>query len=162
MHSMSGEQMENVNRRLVTNLRDISHTMRGLYEGKGSQRRVLIVLHESGNITQRELTRRLGIQSASASEVIGKLENMGLITRSPSGVDRRTVDIVLTEEGRRQAETAVEQRKQRQTKMFSGLSEKEKTQLLSLLEKLNEDWKERYPGNREHQDGCLDSQDRER
>lgn len=52
-----------INDKLIINLRDISHTMRYLYEGKGSQKRILIVLDEIGsNITQRELTQRLGIQ----------------------------------------------------------------------------------------------------
>ena len=54
---------ESVDSRLIINLRDISHTMRRLYEGKGSQKRVLMLLREAGTITQRELTARLGIQS---------------------------------------------------------------------------------------------------
>ena len=33
---------------LVICLRDVSHVMRGLYEGKGSQKRVLMVLEDLG------------------------------------------------------------------------------------------------------------------
>ena len=44
------------NDKLIINLRDLSHTMRFLYEGKGSQKRILIVLNEMGRTTQRELT----------------------------------------------------------------------------------------------------------
>ena len=44
------------NGRLIINFRDINHIMRSLYEGKGSQKRILIVLLETGKITQRVLT----------------------------------------------------------------------------------------------------------
>jgi len=142
---------ENIDGRLVINLRDISHTMRSLYEGRGSQKRVLIVLRETGLITQRELTARLGIQPGSASEVLAKLEQAGLVARSLSETDRRTADISLTEEGERQARTALEQRRQRHEEMFSSLTDEEKARLLSLLEKVNSDWEDRYPASCRHE-----------
>jgi len=136
--------VENINGRLVISLRDISHTMRSLYEGRGSQKRILIMLRETGAITQRELTARLGIQPGSASEVIAKLEQAGLVVCSLSETDRRTADISLTEEGERQARTALEQRQRRHEEMFSALTDEEKAQLLSLLGKVNSDWEDRY------------------
>lgn len=123
--------------------------MRSLYEGRGSQKRVLIVLNETGTVTQRELTQRLGIQPGSASEVIAKLESMGLVERTLSEADRRTANISLTDAGRHQAEEVLEQRQRRHEEMFSVLTAGEKEQLLSLLEKVNDDWKIRYPGSRE-------------
>ena len=54
------DQDNDINGRLVTSLQKIGHTMRSLYEGKSSQRRILIILNETGTITQRELTMRLG------------------------------------------------------------------------------------------------------
>lgn len=141
---MAYDNTADVNNRLIMNLRDISHTMRALYEGRGSQKRILMVLLETGNITQRALTERLGIQPGSASEVIAKLENAGLIVRISSSEDRRTADISLTEEGRKQAMEARIQREQRHEQMFSCLSEEEKIQLLALLGKVNDDWEIRY------------------
>lgn len=137
------EEMD-IDKRLILNLRDLGHIIRFLFEGKGSQKRVLIILQEAGGMTQRELTRRLGIQPGSASEVIGKLEHAGLIRRTPSGEDRRTVDIQLTESGRVQAGEAARQREERHREMFSCLSEEEKGELLALAEKLNKDWDSRY------------------
>lgn len=139
---------ENVNGRLVINLRDISHTMRFLYEGKGSQKRILMVLNDAGTITQRELTAELGIQPGSASEVIAKLERNGLVERALSSEDHRTADVSLTEEGKRQAEAALEQRIQRHEEMLSTLTQEEKEQLLALLEKVNADWQTRYGDQR--------------
>lgn len=143
------------NDKLIINLRDLSHTMRFLYEGRGSQKRILIVLDEIGNsITQRKLTERLGIQPGSASEVIAKLESAGYIRRTPNESDRRTADIELTETGKALAAEAKEQRMRRHEQMFSCLAEDEKNQLLSLLEKVNTDWKERYQGIRENHRQC--------
>lgn len=133
--------------KLIINLRDLGHMTRFLYEGRGSQKRILIILQEEGNMTQRELTERLGIQPGSASEVIGKLESAGLIQRSPSQKDRRTTDIQLTETGKAQAKEAAEQRKRRHQDMFSCFSAEEKDTLLMLMEKLNADWNRRYRGN---------------
>lgn len=134
-----------LNDKLIINLRDLSHMMRSLYEGKGSQKRTLIVLDEiDRSITQQELTKRLGIQPGSASEVIAKLESAGYIRRTPNEADRRTADIELTEEGRISAAEARAQRTRRHEEMFSCLSDEEKNELLSLLEKVNADWQVRY------------------
>lgn len=57
-------------------------------------------MNEVGEITQRELTERIGVQPGSASEVIAKLESAELIVRTQNPVDRRTTDIRLTDKGR--------------------------------------------------------------
>lgn len=133
-----------MNNKLVWNFRDIGHTMRGISEGKGSQKRVLIVLCEEGSMTQRALTERLGIQPGSASEVIGKLESAGMVKRTPGEADRRTMEIQLTEAGRKAGEEAGKRRKERHERMFSCFDAEEKKVLLSLLERLNADWDEVY------------------
>lgn len=138
------------NVRLVMNLRRVGHMIHFLYEGRGSQKRILIILCQEGNMTQRELTERLRIQPGSASEVIGKLENAGLIVRTPSRTDRRTADICLTESGKIEAQKAAKQRKARHEEMFSCLLPEEKETLLALTEKLNHDWAERYGGARKY------------
>lgn len=133
------------NNKLIWNLRDIGRTMRRISEGRGSQKRVLIVLLETGSITQKALTQRLGIQPGSASEVIGKLEAAGMLRRAPSGADRRTSDIALTDAGRAAAEEAATQRNSRHEDMFACLRNDEKDDLLELLERLNRSWAELYP-----------------
>ena len=124
-----------MNEKLILNLRDIGHMMRFLYEGKASQKRILIILNEVGRITQRDLTERLGIQPGSASEILSKLESAGLILRTQNEADRRTTDVCLTDAGRELAAEALAQRQKRHEEMFSCLSEKEKQELLSLLER---------------------------
>lgn len=145
-------QAADINDKLIINMRDLNHIMRLLYEGKSSQKRILIILNEVKSITQRDLTRRLGIQPGSASEVLSKLENRGLVVRTASKTDRRTTNITLTSQGTQLAVEAVKQRNQRHLEMFSCLSEKEKNQLLSLLEKINEDWAKRYQAVNEQEE----------
>ena len=135
-----------MNSRLIINLRDLGHMMRMLYEGKASQKRILIILNETENITQKDLTNRLGIQPGSASEILSKMERAGWILRTQNEGDRRTTDICLTDSGRKLAEEASVQRKERHEEMFSCLSEEEKQLLLSLLEKVWTDWRTRYDG----------------
>ena len=138
---MKGFQTEtDIHGRLVSNLREIGHTLRAVSEGKGSQKRILVVLSQSGAITQSELTERLGIQPGSASEVLGKLEAAGLITRALSEADKRTTDVRLTEAGEAAAKEAYAQRMARNAQMFAFLSEQEKAALLALLERVNEAW----------------------
>ena len=134
--------------KLIMNLRDLGHMNRFHFEGKGSQKRILTILNEVGIITQRELTERIGVQPGSASEVIAKLEDAGLIERTQSTTDRRTTDIQLTEAGKIQAEEAECQRKERHQEMFSCLTPEEKEMFLTLLEKVSSDWKHRYRENK--------------
>lgn len=139
--------VSDINKQLIWNLWDIGHTMRQISEGKGSQKRILCMLKETGPITQSELTQRLGIQPGSASEVLGKLCEAGLIIREQSQEDRRTTQVYLTEKGKKEAEIAFAQRKERQQKMFESLSEEEKRTFLDILEKVNADWDDKYRGS---------------
>lgn len=133
-----------MNKKLIRNFRDIAHTMRHISEGKGSQKRILVILEETKGMTQKALTERLGVQPGSASEVISKLETSGLILRTPSDTDRRTMDIRLTDTGKVFARDAYICREERHRQMFAALSDEEKDTLLQLLEKINIDWDQKY------------------
>lgn len=146
------EQMD-VCGKLIWNFRDIGHTIRQTYEGKGSQQRILIILNEVGCISQSDLTQRLGIQPGSASEVISKLEAAGLIVRTANEKDKRTMDIRLTQEGEQEAQQAAIRREERHRSMFESLSEEEKAHLVTLLERINADWNEKFRSEAERGGG---------
>lgn len=143
------ERYENadINDRIVINLRELGHKIRFRFEGKGSQERVLGILKEQGDITQRELTERLGIKPGSASELLAKLENAGMILRSQNDEDRRMVNISLTEAGRERAKKVDGLREKKQEEMFACMTAEEKETLLGLLEKLNRGWEFQEMGN---------------
>ena len=72
------------NEKLVHILWDVHHKMRRLHDGKSSQSRILIVLREHEGMTQKELTDHLHVQPGSASEILSKMEQSGLIMTPPS------------------------------------------------------------------------------
>lgn len=151
---MNRYEKQDINNKLIWKFRDIGHILRHISEGKGSQQRILIMLNELGPISQNELTQQLGIQPGSASEVIIKLETAGYITRTPSEKDRRTTVVQLTEAGTAAAQQAAAMRAERHEQMFDSLNVGEKEMLLSLLEKLNTDWEQKYGADaREHRHG---------
>ena len=118
--------------------------MRQIAEGRASQKRILILLRETAGMTQKELTARLGVQPGSASEVLNKLEQADLISRTSSEADHRTTDICLTPAGEQLAQEAAVKRRERHEQMFSVLSEQEKDTLIELLEKINAHWDKTY------------------
>lgn len=134
-----------INRQIVRCLRSLGRTIKALSEGRASQKRVMRLIRESGGITQSALTQRLGVQPGTVSEVIGKLESAGFVSRDPNPFDHRTHDISLTKSGETQADIYCQEYVKRRQDMFSALSKDEKLLLLSLLEKLSADWKMRYP-----------------
>lgn len=140
--------MQSINEKLVHSLWDVNHRMRSLHDGKASQGRILVILHERGAMTQKAMTEHLHIQPGSASEVLAKLENSGLITRTPNQEDRRTTMVVLTEAGELQGAKAMEQRRELHREMFASLTETEKDTLYALLEQVKADWDQRLAGDR--------------
>jgi len=130
--------------KLVLCLLGVQSTMQRLYEGKGSKKRVLIILRRRGAITQKDLTEHLGIQPASVSYVLAKMEDEELIVRRSCESDKRTAEIILTKKGAAAADEAVEQRASRHRDMFACLTAGERNELLRLLEKINDDWERRF------------------
>lgn len=128
---------KDVDDKILLNLRDLGQKIPFLYEGKDSQRRILILLRTTGSISQNKLTEKLNLRSASMSEVLTKLVNKGLIERTPREDDRRTWIISLTEKGKKKADEAIQFRSERRIEMFSYLDDIEKSTLLNLLEKIN-------------------------
>ena len=120
----------------------------GGFNGKSSQHRILHILSKSERMTQRELTEQLGTQPGSVSEIIKKLETAGLITRQSNSADRRTVDITLTDAGKAQAEASRSHHVNHT--LFETLTVDEKQQLLTLLEKVSQDWHNRFRSESHH------------
>ncbi|HHY47645.1 MAG TPA: MarR family transcriptional regulator [Firmicutes bacterium] len=65
-----------------------------------------ILLHDMPAPT--ELADGLGISSAAVTRLADRLERKGLLIRQPDPEDRRTLRLVLTEEGRRIVEQVIE------------------------------------------------------
>jgi DNA-binding MarR family transcriptional regulator len=60
---------------------------------------MLWLLSQAGSLTSLELSRRAGIQKASATSVINALKNRKLIRGDQDDVDRRKINLQLTDSG---------------------------------------------------------------
>ena len=69
----------------------------GLYEG---QHHTLMQLWDNDGIPQAELTKRLGVEPASVSKAVERMESAGFVQRRPDPEDARANCIFLTERGR--------------------------------------------------------------
>lgn len=135
---------ESLDEQLVNAILDVGRDIRRLFEGKESQSRILMILRLHGAVTQKMLIQILHIQPGSASEILKKMEKAGLIIRVPNEMNRRASDIVLTRQGRSVSEKLIAQRRGRYREMMACLSEDEKVSLFSMLDRMKEDWQQRF------------------
>lgn len=105
----------------------------------GMQQLAVLRLLSEGSASPRQVQEALGIRPGSASELITKLENKGLLTRRRTDADRRNVELSLTERG---AEFVSRHVDCSAAAMLDVLSAEEQEELTALLEKLLHTWVE--------------------
>lgn len=66
-----------------------------------AQYRVLSLLDHFGEMTVNDLKRQLNIAQSSASGLVDRLEQLGLIKRNPSDKDKRVTELKLTSKAKR-------------------------------------------------------------
>ena len=99
--------------------------------------RLLIVADSyDGGVRQKALVEELDISPAAVSELVSKLEKDEYVTREVDQSDKRATLIKLTDLGKARAAELADERNERFAKAFTALTDKEKDQLLKLLEKL--------------------------
>ena len=111
--------------------------------GKG-QLRILKLIDEKGTVTQSELLQSLTIKSGSVSEAVGKLEQRGFITKERAKEDKRKINICLTCEGKAYLEKQLSVNSEQERVLFDALTLHEQQQLNELLNKLFNDWQNKF------------------
>ncbi len=135
MRCRHGDYPENSLTGLLCRCGYIADRKNGRYRG---QKRILRILADAPQVSQKELTDMLGIEPGSMSEVLSKLEDKGLILREKDENDRRKMRISLTENGQKAAEQCGGNPDE---SILDVLSEDEKDSLKQILSKLLEHWK---------------------
>jgi DNA-binding MarR family transcriptional regulator len=100
---------------------------------------VLAALRRAGEpyrLSPTELYNSLLISSGAMTNRIDRLEEIGLVERTPDPDDRRGVSVGLTPEGKKLIDLAVEQHYANERRLLSGLSADERKTLSQLLRKL--------------------------
>jgi DNA-binding MarR family transcriptional regulator len=87
-------------------------------------------------VTMSELSRMLLVSNGNATTVVDRLENDGLVRRTPSETDRRTVFVALTPEGLRQFEGLATQHEAEVGRLFANLSEADLDVLTDILKRM--------------------------
>jgi DNA-binding MarR family transcriptional regulator len=111
-----------------------------------SQVAALIHLDRVEEISQTELAERLGMQKAAAGTLIDGLEGKGLVERTRSSEDRRLQLVSITDPGRRVVDEVDHMGEALGTALRQGISREERTQLVSILQRLRENLREMEKG----------------
>jgi len=86
--------------------------------------------------TMSELSRMLLVSNGNATAVVDRLEKDGLVRRTASETDRRTVYVALTPEGLRQFERLAADHEREVNTLFSDLSDADVEQVTALLKRM--------------------------
>lgn len=87
-------------------------------------------------VTMSELSRMLLVSNGNATAVVDRLEADGLVRRTPSEADRRTVFVALTAEGLEQFEVLARDHEAEVNRMFARLGEDDLETLTEILKRM--------------------------
>ncbi|WP_085994259.1 MarR family winged helix-turn-helix transcriptional regulator [Oceanobacillus senegalensis] len=89
-------------------------------------------------MTQFELSKRMGCEPSTTTNMIKKLEEYGLIYRTRDSKDRRVIRVYLTPEGKALQEPVQEVWRMQQEKMLEGILPEERLLLRRLMQQMHE------------------------
>lgn len=94
---------------------------------------ILVHVGLNNGLTQKELGEKLLVTKGNITQLLGKMEKMGLIQRER---DWRIKQLTLTDKGKELYRNVVPQQEEFQAAQFGELNREEQEQLLDLLKKL--------------------------
>jgi MarR family 2-MHQ and catechol resistance regulon transcriptional repressor len=97
---------------------------------------ILEALYHFGPLSHRELAEKLQVTGGNITFVVGRLEEMGFVTRVRSELDRRVVEAQLTPSGRTRVEAVFPEHARLIRDLMSHLDTDERATLQSLLKRL--------------------------
>jgi len=99
---------------------------------------ILFSLLENNGSLIKELAERLNLDSSAITGLVDRLEKENLVKRQVDSEDRRAFRILLTEKGKKLAETVFPIAQDFNDKIISNLSKKERDMFISLLTKIEQ------------------------
>ena len=87
-------------------------------------------------VTMSELSRMLLVSNGNATAVVDRLEADGMVRRTPSDTDRRTVYVALTLEGIAAFEAMATGHEAEVDKLFAGVTEADLDALTEILKRM--------------------------
>lgn len=94
------------------------------------------LVQEEGQARMKDLARFLSITPASVTSLVDGLVQMDLLERSTDSEDRRITRLRLTDAGRKLLDDTESRAKREMADIFARLSDRDRSSLISALEKL--------------------------
>ncbi len=94
---------------------------------------LLFVLYQTGEITMKKLVELSGMSKASVSAIVRTLAADGLVDRTRSDTDARSLTVTLTDAGTRTVERIYPEYNAREQGWASLISEEDRAELLRIL-----------------------------
>ena len=128
---------------IVDTLGFCGHYIHAYGGGRSGRAPIICALHKhGGSMPQRELMGMFELRAGSLSEVLAKLERMGLIERRRDPNDRRQLIVSITESGREVAAYEQARRERFRADAFTCLSPEERDLFEDMLERVKQRWNE--------------------
>lgn len=103
----------------------------------GSQAKVVQLLAD-GPLRMSVIALRLAVVPRTATDVVDGCERAGVVVRQPDPEDRRSTLVELTPLGRQLLDQLADARRESAAKVFGPLTERQRTELLTLLREITE------------------------
>ncbi|MFM8345878.1 MAG: MarR family winged helix-turn-helix transcriptional regulator [Betaproteobacteria bacterium] len=97
---------------------------------------LLMLVAEHGHLAPKGLAKMLSLTAPKLSMVLDRMQARGLIDRTPDPLDRRSVQVTLTEEGVRMARGLEPVARRMEQDLKKRLSAADHARLIQLLSKL--------------------------
>ena len=130
-----GDQVIVALRRVIRAVDLHSRTLVESHGLTGPQALILKALH-NGSLSAGELATRVSLSQGTVTDILNRLEQRGLITRTRDTEDRRRVRVEATDTGLALLGQSPPLLQERFAQRFNGLQEWEQTQLLASLQRI--------------------------
>lgn len=101
-----------------------------------AQATLLCRLFVQDGSTQSEIANQLGVQGATVTNMLQRMEEAELVTRQRDHEDNRLVRVYLTEAGREKERSIMEQFLKVEAATFAGFSVEDRATLRALLQRI--------------------------
>ena len=101
-----------------------------------AQSGLLCRLYVQDGMTQSEIAEQLGVQGATVTSILQRMEEAGLVTRHRDPEDNRLVRVYLTPAGKEKERAITEQFMKLQGAVFEGFDEGQRAALRQMLRQM--------------------------
>ncbi len=115
----------------------IAHGRKEGHKIHRGQSRVLSILAQTNDASQRDMAEILDVRPSSMTEMLLRMEQSGLISRRQDENDHRVMRISLTESGKLAASQSTTSTRDVTAALFKSLAAEEQAQLLALIDRVN-------------------------